>query len=189
MAKKFDPAVKESLLSRERTDVLDSHKVMSFLPLMPYQEVADVGCGPGYFTIPLAKFAFDGKVYALDIHKEMLDSVREAADSVRLGNVETVLSKTTKVALPKKSVDGAMVAFVLSEVSKPSKILKDLHGALRRGGWLAIIEWKNAGEQNGPSAEAQLSESAAAELAETAGFRFTGRYDVNLLHYMLVLRA
>ncbi len=189
MAKKYDPAVKEALLSRERADMLDTHRVMSFLPLMPYQQVADVGCGPGYFTIPLAKFAFDGRVYALDIHKQMLDAVREAADRVRLTNVETVLSRERKVTLDKQSIDGAMVAFLLSEASMPAKVLKDVYGALRTGGWLAIIEWRQADQEGGPPAASHFSEEDSKELAAEVGFRLTGRYDVNPLHYMLVFRA
>lgn len=189
MAKKYDPAVKEALLSRERADLLDTHRVMSFLPLMPYQEVADVGCGPGHFTIPLAKFAFDGRVYALDVHQEMLDSVREAADRVRLTNVETVLSRERKVILKDESVDGAMAAFLLSDTSMPAKLLKDVHGALRTGGWLAIIEWRQPDQDGGPSAKTQISEDKARKLAADAGFRLASRYDVNHLHYMLVFRA
>ncbi len=188
MAKKYNPALKEELLSKERADTLDTHRVLSFLPLMPYQEVADVGCGPGYFTIPLAKFAFDGKVYALDIHQEMLDAVREAADKVRLGNVETVLSKEAKVALAKESVDGALVAFLLTKVTKPAKVLKDLRASLRKGGWLGVIESQESGG-NGAADEDTLSESAASELALKAGFRFTGRYDISTANYLLVFRA
>jgi ubiquinone/menaquinone biosynthesis C-methylase UbiE len=188
MVKKYDPAVKEALLAKDRADALDTHRVMSFLPLMPYQEVADVGCGPGYFTIPLAKFAFDGKVFALDIHQEMLDAVREAADEVRLSNVETVLSKETKVALDKETIDGALVAFLLSDVAKPAKVLKDLHGTLRTGGWLGVVEETQAND-NGADAEASLPEAAISELVLAAGFRFTGRYDISSSNYLLVFRA
>ena len=188
MAKKYNPAVKEALLAKDRADTLDTHRVMSFLPLMPYQEVADIGCGPGYFTIPLAKFAFDGKVFALDVHQQMLDAVRKAADEVRLGNVETVLSKETKVALEKESIDGALAAFLLTEVARPAKVLKDLHAILRKGGWLGVIE-ETRTDDNGADAEAPLSESAVSELVLAAGFRFTGRYDISSSNYLLVFRA
>jgi ubiquinone/menaquinone biosynthesis C-methylase UbiE len=188
MVKKYDPAVKEALLAKDRADSLDTHRVMSFLPLMPYQEVADMGCGPGYFTIPLAKFTFDGKVFALDIHQEMLDAVREAADEVRLGNVETVLSKEAKVALGKETIDGALAAFLLSDVAKPAKVLKDMHASLRNGGWLGVIEETLIGD-NGADAEVSLSESDISDLVLDAGFRFTGRYDISATNYMLVFRA
>ncbi len=169
--------------------MLDTHRVMSFLPLMPYQSVADVGCGPGYFTIPLAKFAFDGTVYAVDIHREMLDAVREAADRVRLSNVETVLTTRRRIGLEDGSVDGAMAAFVLSDTPRPEKVLSDVRAALRKGGWLAIIEWDEPDAEGGPAADDHVPERAAAELAREAGFRSTGRYDLSPLHYMLVFRA
>ena len=189
MASKYDPAVKDALLSKDRVATLDTHRVMSFLPLMPYHKIADVGSGPGYFTIPLAKFTFDGKVIALDLHQEMLDAVREAADRVNLGNVETVISRESKVALSKDSVDGALVAFVLGETSKPEKMLKDLRAALMKGGWLGIIDWNRPEENGGPSADAHMAEDVASKLATAAGFRFTGRYNINLSHYMLVFRS
>ena len=178
-----------ALLSRERAEMLDTHRVMSFLPLMPYQAVADIGCGPGYFTIPLAKFAFDGRVYAVDILQEMLDAVRQAADSVRLNNVETVLTTRRRIGLDDDSVDGAMAAFVLSDTPRPEKVLSDVRAALRKGGWLAVLEWGEPGCEGGPDAQDHVPEQRSAELAREAGFRFTGRYDLSPLHYMLVFRA
>ena len=169
--------------------MLDTHRVMSFLPLMPYQVVADVGCGPGYFTIPLAKFAFDGKVYAVDIYEEMLAVVRSAAEAVRLTNVETVLTTRRRVGLEDDSIDGAMAAFVLSDTPKPGKILTDLKTALRKGAWLAVIEWREPGTDGGPPSEDHIGEEQASELAREAEFRMTGRYDLSPLHYMLVFRA
>ena len=87
MPRKYNAKQKEYLLSADRVKTLDTHRVMSFLPLMVYQDVADVGSGPGYFSIPLAKFLFDGQLLALDIHKQMLQAVDEAADKLKLSNI------------------------------------------------------------------------------------------------------
>jgi len=50
MADKFDPANKEALLSKSRHELLDPQRIIALLPLRPYQVVADVGCGPGFFA-------------------------------------------------------------------------------------------------------------------------------------------
>ena len=85
MAHKFDLANKENLLSKARQEMLDPQRVFSLLPLRPYQKVADVGCGPGFFTIPLAKYLFDGRVYAIDVEQQMLDALKERLASARAG--------------------------------------------------------------------------------------------------------
>ena len=56
---------------------LDPYRVMSIIPLIPYQVIADVGCDTGKFTIPLGKYVFNGKVHALDSDKASLDAVAE----------------------------------------------------------------------------------------------------------------
>ena len=43
MPRKYNAKQKEYLLSADRVKTLDTHRVMSFLPLMVYQDVADVG--------------------------------------------------------------------------------------------------------------------------------------------------
>ena len=61
----------ETLLSPERRDRLDALQIFSVLPLRPYTTVADVGCGPGLLTIPLAKAVWDGHVYAIDVDNNL----------------------------------------------------------------------------------------------------------------------
>ncbi|MBI4301772.1 MAG: 1-(5-phosphoribosyl)-5-[(5-phosphoribosylamino)methylideneamino]imidazole-4-carboxamide isomerase, partial [Chloroflexi bacterium] len=50
----------------ERKRELDPERVLDLLPLEPNQKIADIGCGPGYFTIPLSRRLGRGRVYALD---------------------------------------------------------------------------------------------------------------------------
>ena len=84
------PSSIERLLRPERLETLDPFRVLSHCPLTPRDTVADIGCGPGYFTLPLAKFLINGKVIALDTSDEMLEACRARLDKVRLGNVEVV---------------------------------------------------------------------------------------------------
>jgi ubiquinone/menaquinone biosynthesis C-methylase UbiE len=67
----------QRLLSPQRDASLDTLAILSFSGRSYRDRVADIGCGPGYFTIPLAKALVEGKLYALDIDNEMLDACRE----------------------------------------------------------------------------------------------------------------
>ena len=77
MSEKFDHHDKADLLSADRYETTDPQRLISMLPVLVYHEVADIGCGPGFFTIPFAKYLFDGKVYAIDVQQEMLDAAQE----------------------------------------------------------------------------------------------------------------
>ncbi len=80
----------QRLLAPERAQRVDTFAVFAFSEINDRDTVADIGCGPGYFTIPLAKAAYSGKIYALDINDEMLEACRRRVEEARLGNVEVV---------------------------------------------------------------------------------------------------
>ncbi len=175
------------LLSEERRERLDVPRILSLLSLRPYLTVADIGCGPGLFTIPLAKSLWDGKVYAVDVEEEMLETVRRRAQEARLGNIVTVKSEAHAPSLKPDSLDGPLVACVLPEAHDSGALVKAVVEALRRGGWCAVIEWQVAAEGGeGPPQEHRIAEEEVVRLAKDAGMRLTMRRDLNSSYYMVV---
>lgn len=75
------------------------YKVFSTLEdtgLKSGQTVLEVGCGPGFFTIPAAKIIGEqGKLYALDIHPLAIESTTLKIKKEKLTNTETVLADIT----------------------------------------------------------------------------------------------
>ncbi len=185
MPTKFDPANIDRLLGKGR---LDTHRLLTVIPVQPHHVVADIGCGPGYFTVPLAKFLFDGKVYALDVQKEMIEAARKQVDEVRLSNVEFVESEEKKVPLENGSLDGALLAFVLQEADSPRALLKEALRCLRTTGWLAVLEWQKKEMDEGPPMEQRIEEKKMMDMATKLGFRFTARRDIEGKQYLLLLR-
>ena len=188
MPKKFSPSKKHILTAPERYEKLDPQRVMSHLPLLVYQTVADIGCGPGYFTVPLAKYLFDGKVYALDVQQKMVDAARESTKLINLTNVHFERSGENKLPLEEDCLDGALVAFVLHEANRPHIFLKEVKRCLRKGGWLAILEWHKMETVDGPSLEDRIAFAQLTELVQDAGFRQSSRYELNDEQYMLLVR-
>ena len=184
---KFDPKDKELLLSPERR-ALDSNRLFSLIPIQPYHDVADIGCGPGYFSIPLAKYVWGGKVYALDVQREMLDATEAALKEVNLTNGEVLLSKEKKLPLKKDAVDGALLAFVLQEADDRRALLKEAMRCLRKAGWLAILEWHKKETEIGPPVEQRIDDGEMESLVGEAGFRISTRRDLDSDRYLLLAR-
>ena len=184
---KFDPANMDQLLSSERQEKLDVLRILSLLPLSPYHVVADIGCGPGFFTIPLAKALPGGKVYALDIQEEMTEACQRRVKEARLGNVEVILTKETGVPLEKSSLDGTFVAFVLHSQIDKAGFLMSVMDLLKPGGWLAQLNWHLIPETTqGPPPERRIAVDDVLRLVEEAGFRTILRRELNDEQYMMV---
>ena len=178
------------LLNPPLDEAIDPLQIIALTPIRPYEEIGDIGCGPGYLTLPLAKHAYDGKVYAIDPRKEMLDIVRQRVDSARLGNVDFVLSKRIKVPLNDDVLDGTVVSDVLTAAPRPRSLLKEVYRLLRGGGWLAIIDWISPNNSDGSEnvGDGRLPAERVADMASEIGFTKVTLRLVGGQRYLLLLR-
>lgn len=105
--------------------------------------VLDLGCGPGFFTIPIARMVGEeGAVIAADIQGEMLSLLGRAA--VKQGLVSRIRLHQTRrdsiaLDLP-PHISFALAFHVLHETQDPAAILSELYRIIRPGGLLLIAE-------------------------------------------------
>jgi ubiquinone/menaquinone biosynthesis C-methylase UbiE len=122
----------------ERTD-----KLLTILALKKGMAVADVGAGSGYFTFRMAsKLGDKGKVYAVDVQKEMLAIIRRKMKADKVANVEPVLGTSTDPKLPKGGVDLILMVDVYHEFSHPYEMTEAMIASLKPGGQLAFVEYR-----------------------------------------------
>jgi len=71
------------------------------------QVVADLGSGPGYYTLVLAEsVGTEGKVYAVDLNKKCIQALEKKANKAGYRNIEAHASSATDLSFIKdKSVD------------------------------------------------------------------------------------
>jgi ubiquinone/menaquinone biosynthesis C-methylase UbiE len=71
------------------------------------QVVADLGCGSGYYTLPLAEIVGpEGKVYAVDLGKTSIRVLQKKTDKGGYHNIEAHVSSAADVSFIKdRSVD------------------------------------------------------------------------------------
>lgn len=178
----------QRLLRPERAEMLDPFVILSFCPIGLNDSVADIGCGPGYFTVPLAKALVNGKVYALDIDEEMVAACRERMDQARLGNVETLTCSEFEFPIEKGTLDGLFMAFVVQHGADKTRLLRAVRELLQPRGWCSVLEWYRKETETGPPLERRVDPGDLENLAREAGFRPTGWRDLNGEHYLMTLR-
>jgi len=115
--------------------------IVETLTLSPGMTVLDAGCGPGRLTVPLAQSVGPaGRVVALDIQPGMLARAKAKTEAAGHANVEFVAAALGDGKLPSNHFDRAVLVTVLGEIPNRAGALAELFGALKPGGFLAIVE-------------------------------------------------
>ncbi len=183
MAHKFDPQHIEKLLNADREKEIAPKELLASTGLKSGQVFADVGCGPGFFTLPAAELVGEkGKVYAIDTQQEMLDSLKKR-NPPRC--VQIVRSEEEKIPVKDAVADLALMAYVLHEVADQTIFLKEVRRILKEGGRLLVIDWKKLKEEKGPPIEERLTEEEACGFLKKAGFLNVSAASLNQSHYKI----
>lgn len=107
------------------------------------QTVLDVGCGPGTFSLAMAKMVGEsGRVIAVDIQEEMLQILRKKAAQQGLeSRIFTHKSDSRGIGVF-EMVDFALAFYMVHEVPIAEALLKEIASLLKPGGKLLIVEPK-----------------------------------------------
>jgi ubiquinone/menaquinone biosynthesis C-methylase UbiE len=107
------------------------------------QVVADIGCGPGLFSIPLAKMVGEeGRVIAADIQEKMLEYVRRKAEKAGVASrIELHQSQRDKLGI-KEQVDFALAFYMAHEVPDKDAFFKEIVTLLKTEAHFLLVEPK-----------------------------------------------
>lgn len=102
--------------------------------------VADVGTGPGYLAVELARLA-EADVCALDINSAMLELAATTVTSAGLdGRVALQLGDVHDLPWPPQSFDLLVSYTCMHHWLEPAKALSECYRVLRPGGLMVIID-------------------------------------------------
>ncbi|MGA2681265.1 MAG: class I SAM-dependent methyltransferase [Candidatus Bathyarchaeia archaeon] len=143
-------------------------ELIGILAINPNDIVMDFGCGPGFFTIELAKKA--KRVVAVDLSPEMLKKAENKGAKAGVKNIEFMQSDGTKIQLDARSVDLIFLVTVFHEIGDTQRVLAEFHRILKPSGSLVIVEVVKKGTF--PGAPIQNPEVLKKEV-ETGNFNLT----------------
>jgi len=147
--------------------------------------VVDVGAGTGFFTFPAATTVGPGgRVYAVDVSRELVELVRERSIRQNATNVTSVLSTRTHIPIEDAAADVALLANVLHGI--PPTTLDEAVRLLRPGGRLVNVDWKKEPGHEGPPVEHRLSPAEAASALSARGLVPVDSFELGRHHYVLV---
>ena len=138
------------------------YKLLKSAGLKPGQKALEIGCGPGFFTIPAAKLVGnEGTIYAVDIHPLAIKRVQKKIKREGIKNVAPILANASDTGLPDRSVDLAFLFGLRYIAGGLENVISEIHRILKPGGILSFEKTRG-------------SEKKLIEEVKKGGFAYSG---------------
>jgi predicted methyltransferase len=167
-------------------------QIMDALGIAEGSQVAELGAAGGWFTLQLAeRVGPNGRVYAEDIQRAMVDGISRRMASENLTNVTTVLGTAGDPHLP-FGLDAALISDAFHEMDDPDDpnlvvtLLRNVGRSLKPQGRLGIVDWTPGNGGPGPEAKHRVDPQRVTEAASAAGLQLIKREDLPPFVFLLV---
>jgi ubiquinone/menaquinone biosynthesis C-methylase UbiE len=109
----------------------------------PGMKVLDMGCGPGFFTIEIARMiGSEGNLFAVDLQEGMLNQIRKKIKGTELAKrIHLIKSDGDNFVVPAK-VDFILAFYMIHEVPNKENFFKLLRNILYKSGSFLVVEPK-----------------------------------------------
>lgn len=153
--------------------------------------VADLGAGTGAYTVPLARLVGEsGRVYAVEVQKDFLSNIKNAATAQGFKNVELIwgdIERPLGTKIKEGSIDAVVVSNVLFQAEDKEGLLREANRVLKTGGKMLLVDWKDSFGNLGPNKEFVVPVDTAKGMCEKEGFVLKKDFDAGEHHYGLVM--
>jgi ubiquinone/menaquinone biosynthesis C-methylase UbiE len=157
------------------------------LGLIEGMKVVDIGAGSGFYSVEaIKKIGGSGRVYAVDVQKDLLERLRSVAAAQGIRNIEVVWGNAEKIGgtkLREAIADRVIASNVLFQVEKPEDFCLEIKRILKHGGKILVVDWS---DMSAFSPKTLFSETKARALFEKNGFTLDTSFNAGDHHYGLV---
>jgi ubiquinone/menaquinone biosynthesis C-methylase UbiE len=155
-------------------------------------KVADFGAGSGAYVLAMAaRLEGSGRVYAVDIQKDLLRRIHTDAAKSGYKNVEILwgdLESRQGSKIADNTLDLVLISNLLFQVEDKAAVVAEAKRVVKESGRVAIIDWSESYGGMGPRREDVVAKEAAYEIAKNAGLTFQKEFKAGAHHYGLVFR-
>jgi len=150
-------------------------------------KVVDIGAGSGFYTLEAARrVGSSGRVYAIDVEKNLLERIRTTGAGNGLRNIEVIWANAEKVGgtkLREALADRVIASNILFQLEKPDDFALELKRILKPGGKAMVIDWSEISSVGPRTVFPQMK---ARTLFEKNGFKLDQSFSAGDHHYGLV---
>jgi ubiquinone/menaquinone biosynthesis C-methylase UbiE len=154
--------------------------------------IADLGSGSGFYSLAAARMTGDkGRVFAVDVQKDLLQKLKNTAQAERIFNIEIIWGNVEKLGGTKIRdgfIDLALVSNLLFQIEFKKDFVREIKRILKRTGRVLVVDWSDSFGGMGPQPEAVMPEVEAKKLFEEAGFVFQKSISAGDHHYGLIFK-
>lgn len=162
--------------------------VVAALGLRRGHVVAEIGSGPGYFTLRLARAVGpSGRVYAVDPEPAFLEVLRHRLRRAGIRNVTPVLGLGDDPLVPSKTCDLALIVNAYHHFENGPALLRRLARALTPRGRVVNIDWDARETPVGPPPERRIAPEVFLRDARRAGLALKRTHRLLPHQYFVVL--
>jgi ubiquinone/menaquinone biosynthesis C-methylase UbiE len=160
----YPPEFAWLLLLPLRRLIISPGELADRLSLSSWDRVLEIGPGPGYFSVEVARRVPDGHLELVDLQPGMLERARRRLERAGITNASLGAGDAASLPYASATFDVVFLVTVLGEIADRERAAGELGRVLRAGGRLSITE--SAGDPD------RLSTSDLTALMEPRGFRF-----------------
>ncbi|MEK9181710.1 MAG: class I SAM-dependent methyltransferase [Patescibacteria group bacterium] len=150
--------------------------------------VADLGAGTGYYSIAAGRLATRGKVYAIEIVKDFLETIKHKVKEAHLQNVEIIWGNVEKLGGTKIKdgvIDVVIASNILFQVEDKENFVLEIKRILKPKGRILLVDWSADSPIMG--SKHAVAKKKAFEMFEKKGFILGREIDAGAHHYGMIL--
>jgi ubiquinone/menaquinone biosynthesis C-methylase UbiE len=171
----------------ERRRWQNPEEILSVIGLRDGMTLVDVGCGEGFFAIPAARRVRNfGKVYAVDINPDSIESLRTRAEKEGLKNLTSQAGEAETTLFCEGCADIVFFGIDLHDFRDPVAAIRNAKRMLGPRGRLVDLDWKDEPMDLGPPQGIRFPVGKARSLIESVGLRILDVQDAGPYHYLII---
>ncbi len=149
--------------------------------------VADLGAGTGFYAVAAGHMVKRGKVYAIEVQKDFLMTIKDKVKEAHLSNVEIIWGDISKIGGTKLRdgiIDAVIASNVLFQVEDKGQFILEIKRILKPKGKALVIDWSQSSVMGGA---AIVPKNKALEMFEKKGFVLDREINAGDHHYGMIL--
>src|SRR5579872_6199931 len=134
-------------MSDERRSWQNPDEIFKQIIIQKGSCAADLGCGPGFFTIPMSKqIGKGGRIYTVDENQVMLEHLstnfKNPNSEQDIAEIIPIIANVCdRTSIPASAVDFVLFANLLHDLENQKTFFAEVGRILKVGGIIADVDW------------------------------------------------